>query len=65
MKSNRKRAGLATDSGAKGRHAKKKAEDRQPVPEKTLNTLYSRLEQTQPGSEESKRIADEIIDAIG
>jgi hypothetical protein len=64
MKSNQKRAAMATHDRAKGRHAKK-AEDQQPVPKKTLNTLYSRLDQTQPGSEESKRIADEIIDAIG
>jgi hypothetical protein len=64
MKSNRKRAAVETNNRAKDRHAKK-VEDQQPVPEKTLNTLYSRLNQTRPGSEESKRIADEIIDAIG
>jgi hypothetical protein len=30
-----------------------------------LPALYSRLDKTESGSEESKRIADEIIDAIG
>jgi len=32
---------------------------------KTLRELYSRLEKTQPGSEESKRISEQIVDAIG
>ena len=30
-----------------------------------LNDLYDRLDRTSPGSEESKRIADEIIEALG
>jgi hypothetical protein len=30
-----------------------------------LTKLYARLDQTKPGSKESKDIADEIIDAIG
>jgi hypothetical protein len=33
--------------------------------EKTLRQLYARLEKTQPGSEESKRISEQIVDAIG
>jgi hypothetical protein len=32
---------------------------------KSLRELYARLEKTQPGSEESKRISAQIIDAIG
>jgi len=32
---------------------------------KTLRQLYARLEKTQPGSEESKRISEKIVDAIG
>jgi hypothetical protein len=35
------------------------------VAEHDLDTLYARLDQTQPGSEESKSISREIIDAIG
>jgi hypothetical protein len=31
----------------------------------SLQKLYARLEKTQPGSEESKRISQEIVDAIG
>jgi len=34
-------------------------------PKKTLRELYARLEKTQPGSEESKRISAQIVDAIG
>jgi hypothetical protein len=30
-----------------------------------LDTLFDRLEKTKPSSEESKTIADQIIDAIG
>jgi hypothetical protein len=33
--------------------------------QKTLRQLYARLEKTQPGSEESKRISAQIVDAIG
>jgi hypothetical protein len=32
---------------------------------KSLSNLYSRLEKTRPGSEESKRISQQIVDAIG
>jgi hypothetical protein len=38
---------------------------RQLVAEQDLDRLYARLDQTQPGSEESKSISREIIDAIG
>jgi len=31
----------------------------------SLQKLYARLEKTQPGSEESKRISRQIVDAIG
>jgi len=31
----------------------------------TLRNLYVRLEKTQPGSEASKRISRQIVDAIG
>jgi hypothetical protein len=43
---------------ARGRAAQKS-------PKKTLRELYARLEKTQPGSEESKRISAQIVDAIG
>jgi len=37
-----------------------------PAPQKkTLRELYARLEKTQPGSEESKRISAQIVNAIG
>ena len=37
-----------------------------PVSKKqTLRNLYVRLEKTQPGSEASKRISRQIVDAIG
>jgi hypothetical protein len=32
---------------------------------KSLSNLYARLEKTRPGSEESKRISRQIVDAIG
>jgi hypothetical protein len=32
---------------------------------RTLQKLYARLKKTQPGSETSKRISRQIIDAIG
>jgi hypothetical protein len=32
---------------------------------KSLPNLYARLEKTRPGSEESKRISRQIVDAIG
>jgi len=31
----------------------------------SLQKLYARLEKSRPGSEESKRISQEIVDAIG
>ena len=31
----------------------------------SLQKLYARLEKTRPGSEESKRISQQIVDAIG
>jgi len=34
-------------------------------PKKPLRELYARLEKTQPGSEGSKRISAQIVDAIG
>jgi hypothetical protein len=34
-------------------------------PKKNLRELYVRLEKTEPGSEESKRISAQIVDAIG
>jgi hypothetical protein len=34
-------------------------------PKKALPELYARLEKTQPGSEESKRISQQIVDAVG
>jgi hypothetical protein len=32
---------------------------------KSLPNLYARLEKTRPGSQESKRISRQIVDAIG
>jgi hypothetical protein len=32
---------------------------------KSLDALYAKLDQTEPGSEESDRISEKIIDAIG
>jgi hypothetical protein len=32
---------------------------------KSLSDLYARLEKTRPGSEESKRISQQIVDAVG
>jgi len=37
----------------------------QASPKKVLRELYARLEKTQPGSEESKRISAQIVDTIG
>jgi hypothetical protein len=44
---------------------KTKAQSRAARPAERLDDLYARLNQTKPGSEESKRIADQIVDAIG
>jgi hypothetical protein len=46
-----------TRPSARGRKAR--------TSKKTLRQLYARLEKTQPGSEESKRISEQIVDAIG
>jgi hypothetical protein len=46
-----------TTPSARGRKAR--------TSKKTLRQLYARLEKTQPGSEESKRISEQIVDAIG
>lgn len=37
----------------------------QKSPKKTLPELYARLQKTQLGSEASKRISGQIVDAIG
>jgi hypothetical protein len=37
----------------------------QASPQENLREHYARLEKTQPGSEESKRISEQIVDAIG
>ena len=37
----------------------------QKSPKKTVRELYARLEKTRPGSIESKRISEQIVDAIG
>ena len=49
-----------TDTAPSARGRKAQASQR-----KTLRELYARLEKTQPGSEESKRISEQIVDAIG
>lgn len=36
-----------------------------PAKNKSLPNLYVRLEKTRPGSEESKRISEQIVDSIG
>jgi hypothetical protein len=51
---NRRTETTPSDRGRKERTSKK-----------TLRQLYARLEKTQPGSEESKRISEKIVDAIG
>jgi hypothetical protein len=63
MRSSQKRTTLTASYKAKARRVKK-AEVRRPASENTLSTLYSRLDKTRPGSKESKRLADEIVDAI-
>jgi hypothetical protein len=37
----------------------------QSSPKRNLRELYARLEKTRPGSPESKRISEQIVDAIG
>jgi hypothetical protein len=62
VKTQRKHVGLETvreKHPPVGRRAKNQA------PTSKLGKLYSRLDQTKPGSKASKQIADEIIDAIG
>jgi hypothetical protein len=36
-----------------------------PTSSKKLDELYARLKKSQPGSKESKRISEQIINAIG
>jgi hypothetical protein len=50
-----RRTGTTSARGRKAPSSQKKA----------LRELYSRLEKTQPGSAESKRISAQIVDAIG
>jgi hypothetical protein len=57
VKQTQRRLTGATPS-ARGRSTQKS-------PKKTLRELYARLEKTQPGSAESKRISEQIVDAIG
>ncbi|MBZ5630410.1 MAG: hypothetical protein LAO06_16240 [Acidobacteriia bacterium] len=35
-----------------------------PTPKGKLDDLYARLEKTKPGSEESKRLSEQILEAI-
>ena len=35
-----------------------------PAPKGKLDDLYARLEKTKPGSEESKRVSEQILEAI-
>lgn len=37
----------------------------QTLSSKRLEELYARLKKTQPGSEESKALSEQIVDAIG
>ena len=63
MKSLRQQSGTKAHSGSF--RTRKSAKKQISVPDTKLANLYSRLDQTKPGSQESKKIADEIIDAIG
>jgi hypothetical protein len=60
MATGKQTRGKLTDAThpARGRKTQKSAK-------KTLPELYARLQKTEPGSEESKRISEEIVDAIG
>jgi hypothetical protein len=35
-----------------------------PAPKSKLDELYARLEKTKPGSEESKRVSEQILETI-
>jgi hypothetical protein len=59
---------MATAKQTRSRRADAMPSDRgrkTPTAKKTLRQLFARLEKTQRGSEESKRISAQIIDAIG
>jgi hypothetical protein len=64
VKTKQKRVTPTADYQARIRRSKK-AKSQTPAPKNALSDLYTRLDQTQPGSEESKLIADRIIDALG
>jgi hypothetical protein len=55
-KQNRRRSGAVSHHPARKASASKN---------QSLQKLYARLEKTPPGSEESKRISQQIVDAIG
>ncbi|PYX28298.1 MAG: hypothetical protein DMG77_15825 [Acidobacteria bacterium] len=55
-KQNRRRSGAVSPPSARKAFASKN---------QSLQKLYARLEQTPPGSEESKRISQQIVDTIG
>jgi hypothetical protein len=54
-KQNQRQASLSSPAPRKTRASKSKS----------LSILYARLDKTRPGSPESKRIARQIVDAIG
>ena len=59
---------MATAKQAQGRRTDEiptRGRKAQTPQKKSLRELYARLEKTQPGSEESKRISAQIIAAIG
>ncbi len=55
-KQNQRRSGTASPAPARKAPTAK---------DKSLPNLYARLEKTRPGSEESKRISRQIVDAVG
>jgi hypothetical protein len=55
-KQSQRRTGAASPAPARKAPASKN---------KSLSNLYARLEKTRPGSEESKRISQQIVDSIG
>jgi hypothetical protein len=58
---------------ATAKQSQRQSSSRSPVParksptskSKSLSNLYAQLEKTRPGSEESKRISQQIVDMIG
>jgi hypothetical protein len=52
-------------TGRRGATPTRSRKAAQTSPKKNLRELYARLEKTQPGSAESKRISAQIVDAIG